>query len=94
MGRLDDDLREMHYEPTSEESPFSEDAALWSNGCELVCSDTGTVIDSTWVPEERPSTSNGEKRYHKYPNSGIIRMPGGYFGQYDWGEDEDGDFNY
>lgn len=45
MGTLSDDLYEMGYTPTGRESPVHEDGEIWTNGHEIVCDETGTVID-------------------------------------------------
>lgn len=86
MGTLSDDLKSLGYGRTEKESPFHDDAILWTNGVEFVCEETAIVI--------RKSSSNSddssEKQYHEYPNSGKIRMYGGYFSSYEWGRDEDG----
>ena len=87
MGNLSDSLREMGFSPTGEESPVDDDGQLWSNGIELVCDETGVVIDGDHhSPEER-------RAVHRYPNSGRVKMPGGYLRPYDWGHDGD-EFRY
>lgn len=77
-GTLSDDLKEMGYEPTDRESPFSETGRLWTNGVELVCDDTAIVIDGTYSPSENGTS----KDVVRYPNSERVRMIGGFFGPY------------
>ncbi|EGQ44349.1 MAG: hypothetical protein J07AB43_01150 [Candidatus Nanosalina sp. J07AB43] len=44
MKSLSSELRTSGYERTEKESPFDEDAQLWTNSFELVCGSTGQVI--------------------------------------------------
>lgn len=85
MGYLSESLREMRFVPTGEESPVSEDGELWSKGHELVCDETGTVIDGDHhePPEKSDNmeTQNG-KIIYRYYNSNRVRMPGGYVSTY------------
>lgn len=95
MEDISDDLRDMGFVTTGEESPVCEEGTLWSDGSELVCDKTATVIDgnhhsSSEDDEEEDTTErlNGERVY-RYHNSENVKLPGGYTGSYDWGEDDD-----
>lgn len=89
MGVLSDDLKNMGYEPTDRESPFDEDGKLWTKGYELVCDETGIVIDKgSGNPFRRDR--EGNSKVHRYPNSEKVKLIGGYFSSYEWGETEDG----
>lgn len=92
MQDISDDLRDMGFRITEEESPVSENGMLWSNGVELVCDETSTVIDGN----HHVSSDNDEdaervdgERVYRYQNSGNVKLPGGYTGSYDWGEEDD-----
>jgi len=78
----------MGFVPTGEESPVSEDGELWSNHKEIVCDETGTVIDGNHHSQEENETV-----VYRYQNSERVKLPGGYTGSYDWGHD-DNRFNY
>jgi|APHM01.1.fsa_nt_gi hypothetical protein len=94
MGRLSDDLKEMGFVTTGEESPIDEDGTIWRKGVEAVCDETGTVIDGNHF-----STNPDDKEMHhgkpvsKYRNSERVKLMGGYLGNFDWGERDDG-FRY
>lgn len=77
MGYLSDSLREMRFVPTGEESPVCEDGELWSKGHELVCDETGTVIDGN-----HHTSAENNKEVYRYRNSNRVRMPGGYVSNY------------
>jgi hypothetical protein len=82
MGALSEDLESMGYERTEQDSPFDEGGTLWSNGSELVCDETAIVIDGD-SPEVNGGGSDArEREYFRYPNSGRIRMIGGFFNVY------------
>lgn len=94
MQDISDDLRNMGFTITDEESPVCETGTLWSNGTELVCDKTSTVIDGNHrSPEERDSEEDVERvngeRIYRYHNSGNVKLPGGYTGSYDWGTEDD-----
>jgi hypothetical protein len=93
MAWLSDDLREMGYMPTGEESPVSESGELWSNSHEIVCDETGIIIDGNHHKsiDEIEHETNCGKLVYRYENSERIKMPGGYLGSYDWGYDENDD---
>jgi hypothetical protein len=91
MGTLSDELRQKGFVPTGEESPIDEGAGIWTNGKEKICASTGAVIDGNHhAPAERAGheTNNGERVY-RYHGSGRVRLPGGYVGSYDWGDNGD-----
>lgn len=94
MGQLSTDLKDMGYDPTEQESPFDDNGMLWTKGYELVCDETGMVIDDTKV---RSRTSfkkdKNEEKTYRYRNSGNVKLIGGYLGSYEWGETDDG-FTY
>lgn len=96
MGYLSDALRDMNFRPTGEQSPVDEEGILWSNNHEMVCDETGIVIDGNHhAPKEQDNdaeTRAGERVY-RYQNSGKVKLCGGYTGSYDWGHDGDR-FNY
>jgi hypothetical protein len=85
---LSDDLRDMGFVPTGEESPIDDSAELWTNGHELVCEESAIVIDGNHYS---PDTSDVEtidgQRVYRYRNSGRVKMVGGFVGTYDWGDD-------
>jgi hypothetical protein len=92
MGVLSDDLKGMGYEPTEKESPFDENGRLWTKGYELVCDETGIVIDKDHGASGssfRGERQSSEKTY-RYRNSGKVKLIGGFLGNYEWGETEDG----
>lgn len=93
MGYLSDTLREMQFVPTGEESPITEDGELWSKGHELVCDETGTVIDGNHYTSEENQQDGRETHcgevVYRYRNSGRVKLAGGYTGSYCWGEKED-----
>lgn len=81
MGTLSSDLKNMGYERTAKESPFEDGAALWTDGTELVCDETGIVLRSDDAVVNGGDDA-GDRDYFRYPNSGIVRMVGGYFRGY------------
>lgn len=81
-------LKELGYERTEKASPFHDDGQLWTDGVELVCDETAIVIDDS-MRISGGDDDTGNRDYFRYPNSEIVRMPGGFFGSYDWGYDED-----
>jgi hypothetical protein len=88
MGYLSDNLRAMGYSPTGESSPVDDDAMLWSDGTELICDGTATVIDGN-----HHSSQESSETVHRYPNSENVKLPGGFLREYDWGHDGD-EFRY
>jgi len=90
MGYLSETLRDMGFRPTGEQSPVDENGTLWSNRHEIVCDETGTVIDGDHHGTE--DDGSGEKVY-RYRNSNNVKLIGGYTGSYSWGHDGDR-FNY
>lgn len=95
MGELSDDLREMGYEPTGEESPFDEEGALWTKGYELVCDKTGGVIRNDGSDNFFRGDSNRDEEVYRYQNSEKVKLIGGYVRPYQWGTDDDsGEFIY
>lgn len=96
MGVLSQDLEKLGYEPTDKESPFDENGELWTKGYELVCDETGIVIDKDGVGGSSfrgaHQSSNNVYRYH---NSRKVKLAGGHVSSYDWGHDEERDrFTY
>lgn len=82
MGTLSSDLKHLGYEPTEQESPFDDDGTLWSDGVELVCDETGIVIDTTEAERMRGDDAAGNRTRFRYPNSNKVRMLGGFFSNY------------
>lgn len=82
------ELRAEGFEPTGEESPVSDTGELWSNGYEIVCDETATVIDGN----HHADSDDADSRY-EYPGSGNVKLIGGFLGSYDWGH-EDNRFYY
>ena len=97
MGRLASDLKNMGFERTERESPVDEAGTLWSNGYELVCDETGTIIDGNH--HVAPDSDSDDHEMHcgelvfRYQTSKRVKLPGGYTGSYHWGE-SDGRFTY
>lgn len=89
MGTLSDSLRDLGFEPTGRESPVHEEGELWSNGHEIVCDESGTVIDGNHHVKE-----NGSEDEYRYRNSDRVKLVGGHASNYDWGEDEKDRFRY
>jgi hypothetical protein len=93
MSNLSEALRDMGFMPTGEESPIDEDAELWSNGHELVCDRTGTVIDGNHHVDQETDDEDVERHngkiIYRYRKSEKVKLPGGYTGSYDWGDDGD-----
>lgn len=81
MGELSDNLKELGYEPTGDESPFDDDGELWTNGTEMVCDETAIVIDSD-SPEVSGGDSARERDYFRYEKSNKVKMVGGFIGPY------------
>jgi hypothetical protein len=98
MGSLSDDLRDMGFMPTGEESPVDEDGQLWSKGHEIICGKTGVIIDGNHhddedIEENEEIETRCGERVYRYRNSGRVKLVGGYTGSYDWGNSDDG-FTY
>lgn len=89
MGRLSRELYNAGFTPTDRESPIDEDGELWSNGHEVVCDETGVVIDGN----HHGDSPEGVEKVFRYRNSERVMLPGGYVSSYEWGED-DGEFRY
>lgn len=92
MTCLSDDLKRMGYLPIGEESPVSDDGELWSNGHEIICGDTGVVIDGNHNPIEERAKENGVElrngeQVFRYKNSEKVKLSGGFIGAYEWGDD-------
>lgn len=92
MGALATDLRRMGFERLEKESPIDESGTLWSDGHEVVCDQTGTVIDGdhhTNSPNnsDREVERNCGEVVYRYQNSNRVKLPGGYVGSYEWGHD-------
>lgn len=92
MGALATDLRRMGFERLEKESPIDERGTLWTDGHEVVCDQTGTVIDGDHhTNPSQDSDENIEWRcgemVFRYQNSNRVKLPGGYVGSYDWGHD-------
>jgi len=93
MGRLSEDLRDMGFMPTGEESPVDESGTLWSKGHEIVCDETGVVIDGKHhgSPDtDGRETNNGEVVY-RYRNSNRVKLIGGYVRPYFVNEEDERD---
>lgn len=90
MGTLSDDLRDMGFEPTGRESPIDDDGELWSNGYEIVCDETGTIIDGNHLTNGH----SDESIVYRYRNSENVKLCGGHVSSYDWGRDEEERFRY
>ena len=87
MGTLAADLKEMGFERLGKESPIDERGTLWTDGHEVVCDETGTVIDGDHLPgREHGSKENIERRcgevVYRYQNSNRVKLPGGYISNY------------
>ncbi len=97
MGRLSDDLQEMGFVTTGEESPIDENGTVWRKGIEAVCDETGVVIDgnhhSPQEGDEEIETNCG-KRVHRYRNSERVKLNGAFLGNFDWGSDSENTFRY
>jgi len=91
MGILSNDLREMGYEPTNRDSPFSEQGKLWSKGYEIVCDHTAIVIRTT--DRQHVEIPDPYDEVHRYRRSRKVKLPGGHISSYDWGDDDSG-FRY
>lgn len=83
MGYLSGSLRDMGFVPTGEQSPIDERGELWKKGVEVVCDETGTVIDGNHNTDDTDDT----RQIYRYRNSGRVKLVGGYVGSYDWGRD-------
>ena len=85
MGHLSEVLRDMGFMPTGEESPVDESGTLWSKGHEIVCDETGVVIDGKHhgsdEPDDEVETKCGQVVY-RYQNSGRVKLIGGYVSNY------------
>ena len=96
MQTLASELYSNGYERTERESPFDEDAQLWTNSYELICASTGTVIRKDNSKETENNIKNTNTDYKnpysferdEYYLSGETRMMGGYASSYEWGYDE------
>lgn len=78
MG-IEKNLEERGYERTENESPFHDDGVLWSNSHELVCDETGFVIDDssrTEASEEQSTSELGAESVPQYEHSGRVILPG------------------
>jgi len=82
MGALATDLKKMGFERLEKESPIDDRGTLWTNGHEVVCDETGTVIDG-----DHHTNPPQDSMVFRYQNSNRVKMPGGYIGSYDWGHD-------
>lgn len=89
MGQLSRVLYDSGFMPTGRESPFDDDGELWSNGHEVVCDETGAVLDR----KEKTLVSRTDNSIYRYQNSGRVKLPGGYISAYEWGDDGRG-FTY
>lgn len=98
MGVLSKDLRDLGYSRTEKESPFDDDGELWSKGYELVCDETGFVIDNDSIGSSgssfRGERDSSERTVYRYRNSEKIKLAGGHVSSYDWGTDEERNFFY
>lgn len=93
MGTLSDDLRALGYEPTERESPFEDGGRLWTKGYELVCDETGIVIDKDGAGT--PFRNGRSSEVYRYRNSEKVKLVGGHVSNYEWGrDDETGSFTY
>lgn len=85
MTELHAGLRDEGFVPTDQESPVHEDGMLWTNGVELVCNKTSTVIDGNHHidddDEEEIETRCGDRVY-RYQNSENVKLIGGYVSNY------------
>lgn len=95
MGHLSDELYDMGYNRTEQESPFDENGVLWSNSYETVCDESGIVIrhESSNDYTYRQNYTDSDQVY-RYRNTEKVKLPGGYVGSYDWGTDDDMRFSY
>jgi hypothetical protein len=89
----------MGFTTMGEESPIDESGTLWSKGHEIVCDETGTVIDGNHhSPKENDNDDEVERRcgerVYRYQNSERVKLVGGYTGSYDWGYEDDRGFEY
>lgn len=86
MGYLSDTLRDMGFRPTGEQSPVDDDGMLWSNNHEIVCDETGIVIDGNHYGSPEGETVDGERVY-RYQYSERVKLVGGHVSNYEWGHD-------
>lgn len=91
MGNISECLRDDGFRPTGQESPFDESGQLWENSHELVCDETGIVLNDTKVSRDVAELS---ANYPRYWNSRKRVLPGGYVTAYDWGTDDEDNFYY
>jgi hypothetical protein len=93
MGNLSDALRDMGFVPTGEESPVDESGELWTKSKELVCDETGVIIDGNHHVHDTDDEGERETKcgeiVYRYQNSDRVKLPGGYTGSYSWGDDGD-----
>jgi len=83
MSKLAKDLRKEGYNPTNGDSPFAENGKLWYNSYEVVCDETGMVLDGDVFRRSKNSTDNSRETYY---NSGKVRLYGGFEEAYDWNQ--------
>lgn len=98
MGYLSDDLQEMGFVTTGEESPIDENGTVWRKGIEAVCDETGVVIDGNHYSPEESDTNDVEihcgEQVHRYRNSERVKLNGAFLGNFDWGDDGESTFRY
>jgi hypothetical protein len=84
MNDLSEELRDMGFTPTGEESPIDESGMLWSNGCEIVCDETATVIDGNHYgsDEQDDVETNCGQVVYRYENSNNVKLIGGFVSNY------------
>lgn len=91
MGNLSDCLRDQGFRPTGRESPYGDNGELWENSHELICDETGIVVNDS--PPNR-DVAELSQNYPEYWHSKKTVLPGGYITAYEWGSDDEGNFYY
>jgi hypothetical protein len=97
MSSLAQDLADYGFRRTDRESPFHDDGVLWRNSHELVCDETGVVVNGGKrhvIKQIERSIAELSRDAPEYDNSGRVIMPGGHVSSYDWGYSDSDEFIY